>query len=604
MVSKPIAAGWALGFVLMIVLGLVTPRAWATTVDFETPPLGTAAREIISPYTANGVTFTTESSLGDAVVGLVRNRVTSACVEPADENQKLGTGRKDSSISGGGVGLSPYPIKATFSPVLSPTGTAPVSVSVEFQTSAGATARLRLFDPSGVEVASVSDLALPADGTCGMPGEPRARKVLTAIARQPVAYAIMDVLPSDRIFVIDNFSFGLATDPRFCQQPKLVGWWKFDQVGSSSTVLDSSGNGNDGQLVGGAVRTAGIDGGAVQFFGGSDAVQIPFSDSLRPAWGTVTLWFKVNSQQLADLFVTTNLPTFNNPTATSKALVGIRLLSNGHLYGVIQNRDDPLQTSRWSYIEAGDYSPDRWHHAALRWDGTKIDLFLDGNLVGSEPYQAGRDGSIPYTPSYGAFGFGYGITGGGELEGLLDDARLYCGVLSDKEIAQMASLSSSPAPPASVEQFDANGNCYIEDTEFFAAVDAWIDGEIPDDLFFAVIDAWAGQTNVCLGGAGYPSTKPRLPGVLLTTHHLESHMLTFTVHGRGIASMRVEVFDLAGRGVFSQETDGRRLTWNLRMPDGKRVANGVYLYAMTVHSYDGEVIRSEVKKLFILRGPF
>jgi hypothetical protein len=82
-----------------------------------------------------------------------------------------------------------------------------VTVRVEFQAVSGTTVRLRLFDSRGGELASVSETARPADGACGNPGDPRARRVVEAIATSAVAYAIMDAQPASRVFVIDNFGW-------------------------------------------------------------------------------------------------------------------------------------------------------------------------------------------------------------------------------------------------------------------------------------------------------------------------------------------------------------------------------------------------------------
>ncbi len=64
---------------------------------------------------------------------------------------------------------------------------------MEFQTIAGVPIRLRLSNNSLVEVASIRDLALPADGTCGKPGDPRARKVLSVDCLQEAGFAVIDV---------------------------------------------------------------------------------------------------------------------------------------------------------------------------------------------------------------------------------------------------------------------------------------------------------------------------------------------------------------------------------------------------------------------------
>lgn len=189
------------------------PPSRRVVIDFETPSLGTADRRINNPYTdvVLGVTFTSAPTVGvtDAVVGLVKNRVTSACVEPADTNQKLGTGRQAFAPEGS-IGLGGFPIRATFSIPISASLLEPLFVSVEFQASSGTRLRLRLFDPDGSELVSVAEPALPADGTCGYPGGPRARKVLSVTVARPVAFALMEeVEPDGRVFVIDNFTFGL-----------------------------------------------------------------------------------------------------------------------------------------------------------------------------------------------------------------------------------------------------------------------------------------------------------------------------------------------------------------------------------------------------------
>lgn len=174
-------------------------------IDFETPAIQDA--EIVDPYSAMGVTFTVESfpegTWGDEVVGLAWNSRTSACVDPPSMNQVLATGR---SIFG--VGQSDFPIRASFQhPV--PRG---AMVSATFQTAAGVEIRIRLFDESGMEVASRTSTAAPPGGSCGLPGSARARTVLDVSAPTAVYSVIID-LPDNtffhgHVFVIDDFSFG------------------------------------------------------------------------------------------------------------------------------------------------------------------------------------------------------------------------------------------------------------------------------------------------------------------------------------------------------------------------------------------------------------
>ena len=182
--------------------------AWASTqasgsIDFETPNLGGDTGQVIDPYVdpATQVTFSTEP--GFAVV-LVKNRPngTSACVDPPSDDQKLGTQHA--------LGRAGEPVRATFSsPLISP-----VTVTTEFQVQAGATIRLKLFDASDAEVASITESAFPPGGTCGLPGDQRARTTVSVTSAQPVAYAVMDTTESAFVFVIDNFEFNRDSDTR------------------------------------------------------------------------------------------------------------------------------------------------------------------------------------------------------------------------------------------------------------------------------------------------------------------------------------------------------------------------------------------------------
>lgn len=76
----------------------------------------------------------------------------------------------------------------------------------------------------------------------------------------------------------------------------------------------------------------------------------------------------------------------------------------------------------------------------------------------------------------------------------------------------------------------------------------------------------------------------------------------FQVLGTGISSVEVQVFDLSGREVLdSGPVMGSSLEWHLEDQAGDMVANGVYLYFVTIKGVNGKVITSAVKKLIVLR---
>lgn len=76
---------------------------------------------------------------------------------------------------------------------------------------------------------------------------------------------------------------------------------------------------------------------------------------------------------------------------------------------------------------------------------------------------------------------------------------------------------------------------------------------------------------------------------------------TFRVQSAGVSSFQVQVYSLTGKLVFdSGMVSGPALRWNYLSNDGKPLANGVYLYTVTVQGVNG-VYRSELKKLAVLR---
>ena len=77
--------------------------------------------------------------------------------------------------------------------------------------------------------------------------------------------------------------------------------------------------------------------------------------------------------------------------------------------------------------------------------------------------------------------------------------------------------------------------------------------------------------------------------------------LVLTAQGQGIAALQLEVFSLGGERIYdSGFVTGRTLRW-VPQSQGEPLANGVYLYAVTVRGADGQTQRSEIRKLVVLR---
>jgi hypothetical protein len=74
----------------------------------------------------------------------------------------------------------------------------------------------------------------------------------------------------------------------------------------------------------------------------------------------------------------------------------------------------------------------------------------------------------------------------------------------------------------------------------------------------------------------------------------------FAALGRGIQAVRVEIFDLRGHRAFDSGRVANGFAWHGLTAQGQRLANGVYLYVVTVYGAN-EIVRSDIRKLVLLR---
>ena len=77
--------------------------------------------------------------------------------------------------------------------------------------------------------------------------------------------------------------------------------------------------------------------------------------------------------------------------------------------------------------------------------------------------------------------------------------------------------------------------------------------------------------------------------------------LELQVQGEGIARSELRLYDLAGTLVAQARGRGNRLHLATLGQQGRPLANGVYLYIVTVKGADGQATSSEVRKLLLLR---
>jgi len=163
----------------------------------------------------------------------------------------------------------------------------------------------------------------------------------------------------------------------------------------------------------------------------------------------------------------------------------------------------------------------------------------------------------------------------------------------------------------SVEEAIVGPDFVVSDEEFFKALDYWVTGTVvagtgaqilTDSLFFHILDIWASGTPIHT--RSFKNSKIRklsVQNARFITSTAGNISGIFEVRGIDIAAMRIEAFDLRGTQLFAQEVVGNRLRFQAINKYGTRLANGVYLYALTVKGHDGTIYRLPVKKFVLVR---
>jgi len=200
-----------------------------------------------------------------------------------------------------------------------------------------------------------------------------------------------------------------------------VAWWKLDET-SGETAEDSAGN-NNGRLVGDPQwqPTGGKIGGAMEFDGDGDYVEIGRESNFDIADQiTVSAWIKVNQFDkewqavIAKGDSAWRIQRNQNNNSLEFACSGLKVPS-GSQYGNL-------------YGERG-VNDGKWHNIVGVYDGSKMYLYVDGTVDTSQP-ASGRINTND-EPVY----IGENSENTGRYwNGLIDDVRIYNYALSKDEI--------------------------------------------------------------------------------------------------------------------------------------------------------------------------
>ena len=212
-----------------------------------------------------------------------------------------------------------------------------------------------------------------------------------------------------RLIYLISFVLLLSVALTGTTKAELVGWWRFDE-GSGTVANDSSGNGNDGTFNGDPQWAVGMLGGALEFDGTDDYVEVPDNESLH-LWERFTLaaWIyqmESNSSRIIDKI---GAGTANGPHLDTHPGTTLRSCSG-------------------TCISTADYTLEEWHHVAVTFDDGDVRLYVDGSIEGG--------GSAPSPLAGNSLPLRIGADSDGQslFHGLIDDARVYNHALTDAEI--------------------------------------------------------------------------------------------------------------------------------------------------------------------------
>jgi len=201
--------------------------------------------------------------------------------------------------------------------------------------------------------------------------------------------------------------------------PNLA-WWKLNENTGTSTA-DSTGNGNTGTLTGGASWVSGPNSSSAVSFSGAQQVSVSSSAAYSGSgFISVCAWLKPNVTSRGDIVTrwTTGLGG-----SQFTLLYGLTVgkpqfyISNGTLPTIIGSGEGSTTMSIGV-----------WYHVAGVYDGSNVKVFLNG------VFQSQAAATAMQTTSLTGYIIGNNAAPDGQLDGAVDDARVYGYALTNAEV--------------------------------------------------------------------------------------------------------------------------------------------------------------------------
>jgi hypothetical protein len=218
----------------------------------------------------------------------------------------------------------------------------------------------------------------------------------------------------------DGFSLTMI-DPSntYGSEEGLVAYWKFDE-GSGGTATDSAGT-NNGVLVGDTTWTTGRVDGALSFDGDGDYVAVSPIAVLTGNTLTAQAWIRVSNLGAFNPILTQNVYSMSNDGYYLYVFDGCPT------FFVVKSFVGSAKAASPEPINA-----DQWYHVAGTNDGTRLKLYVNGQLKASVPSGGGLTGvnNNAYIGCESISPYYY--------TGLIDDVRIYDRAVSESEFRDIA----------------------------------------------------------------------------------------------------------------------------------------------------------------------
>ena len=192
----------------------------------------------------------------------------------------------------------------------------------------------------------------------------------------------------------------------------LIASYSFDET-SGTTVVDASGSGHNGTIVGATRTSAGRRGGALEFNGTSAYVTVQPTAAMNLTSGmTLSAWVKPTALGgWRPIILKSELSYVLHGSGSQASVPNVGgSFASANLFGTA-----PLPLNTWT-------------HLAATYDGNTLRLYVDGNLAASRA----QTGSIQ--PSTGALHIGADPIFNAFWAGAIDEVRIYDRALSDTEV--------------------------------------------------------------------------------------------------------------------------------------------------------------------------